>query len=122
MKKILIVDDHQGIRESFGLLLREHGYDENHGYQPLICGTEDSLDFLGKVNPDLAILGIEYGDDSILREIRKRGKEIPIYIAVCVDVPEETENLATEVLKKPVLNVSQYLEILERHVGKPEKE
>ena len=77
-KHILVIDDDIGIRESLSLVLGDAGYQVD-----TVESGEQGIEKVKRNNYDLIFLDIKMaGMDGIqtLREIRKMGKKIPVYI------------------------------------------
>ncbi len=77
-KYILVIDDDIGIRESLSLVLGDAGYQVD-----TVESGEQGIERVRNNNYDLVFLDIKMaGMDGIetLREIRKMGKKIPVYI------------------------------------------
>ncbi|MQY59784.1 MAG: response regulator [Clostridia bacterium] len=77
-KHILVIDDDAGIRESLSLVLGDAGYQVD-----TVESGEQGIEKVKRNNYDLIFLDIKMaGMDGIqtLREIRKMGKKIPVYI------------------------------------------
>lgn len=77
-KHILVIDDDVGIRESLSLVLGDAGYQVD-----TVESGEQGIERVRNGNYDLVFLDIKMaGMDGIetLREIRKMGKKIPVYI------------------------------------------
>lgn len=77
-KHILVIDDDIGIRESLFLVLNDAGYQVD-----TVESGEQGIEKVKRNNYDLIFLDIKMaGMDGIqtLREIRKMGKKIPVYI------------------------------------------
>ena len=77
-KYILVIDDDLGIRESLSLVLGDAGYQVD-----TVESGEQGLERVRNNKYDLIFLDIKMaGMDGIetLREIRKMGKKIPVYI------------------------------------------
>ena len=77
-KHILVIDDDIGIRESLFLVLNDAGYQVD-----TVESGEQGIEKVERNNYDLIFLDIKMaGMDGIqtLREIRKMGKKIPVYI------------------------------------------
>lgn len=77
-KHILIIDDDIGIRESLSLVLGDAGYQVD-----TVESGEQGIERVRNNNYDLIFLDIKMaGMNGIetLREIRKMGKKIPVYI------------------------------------------
>ena len=77
-KYILVLDDDLGIRESLSLVLGDAGYQVD-----TVESGEQGIERVRNNNYDLVFLDIKMaGMDGIetLREIRKMGKKIPVYI------------------------------------------
>ena len=77
-KYILVIDDDLGIRESLSLVLGDAGYQVDTDES-----GEQGIERVRNNNYDLVFLDIKMaGMDGIetLREIRKMGKKIPVYI------------------------------------------
>ncbi|MBA7679517.1 Transcriptional regulatory protein ZraR [subsurface metagenome] len=77
-KHILVIDDDIGIRESLFLVLNDAGYQVD-----TVESGEQGIEKIKRNNYDLIFLDIKMaGMDGIqtLREIRKMGKKIPVYI------------------------------------------
>ncbi len=77
-KHILIIDDDIGIRESLSLVLGDAGYQVD-----TVESGEQGIETVRNNNYDLIFLDIKMaGMNGIetLREIRKMGKKIPVYI------------------------------------------
>ena len=77
-KYILVIDDDLGIRESLSLVLGDAGYQVD-----TVESGEQGIERVRNNNYDLVFLDIKMaGMDGIetLREIRKMGKKIPVYI------------------------------------------
>ena len=77
-KRILVIDDDIGIRESLFLVLNDAGYRVD-----TVESGEQGIEKVKRNKYDLIFLDIKMaGMDGIqtLREIRKMGKKIPVYI------------------------------------------
>jgi len=77
-KHILVIDDDIGIRESLSLVLGDAGYQVD-----TVESGEQGIEKVKRNKYDLIFLDIKMaGMDGIqtLREIRKMGKKIPVYI------------------------------------------
>lgn len=77
-KRILVIDDDAGIRESISLVLGDAGYDVD-----TVESGEHGIQKVKRNNYHLIFLDIKMaGMDGIetLQEIRKLGKKIPVYI------------------------------------------
>jgi len=77
-ERILVIDDDIGIRESLSLVLGDAGYQVD-----TVESGEQGIERVRNNNYDLIFLDIKMaGMDGIetLREIRKMGKKIPVYI------------------------------------------
>lgn len=77
-KRILVIDDDIGIRESLSLVLGDAGYQVD-----TVESGEQGIEKVKRNKYDLIFLDIKMaGMDGIqtLREIRKMGKKIPVYI------------------------------------------
>jgi len=77
-KRILVIDDDIGIRESLFLVLNDAGYQVD-----TVESGEQGIEKVKRNKYDLIFLDIKMaGMDGIqtLREIRKMGKKIPVYI------------------------------------------
>jgi len=77
-KRILVIDDDIGIRESLSLVLGDAGYQVD-----MVESGEQGIQKVKRNNYDLIFLDIKMaGMDGIetLQEIRKMGKKIPVYI------------------------------------------
>ena len=77
-KRILVIDDDIGIRESLSLVLGDAGYQVD-----TVESGEQGIEKVKRNNYDLIFLDIKMaGMDGIetLQEIRKMGKKIPVYI------------------------------------------
>ncbi|TKJ44163.1 response regulator [Candidatus Aerophobetes bacterium Ae_b3a] len=77
-KHILVIDDDIGIRESLFLVLNDAGYQVD-----TVESGEQGIEKVKRNNYDLIFLDIKMaGMDGIqtLREIRRMGKKIPVYI------------------------------------------
>ncbi len=77
-KRILVIDDDTGIRETLFLVLDDAGYQVD-----TVESGEEGIQKVKRSNYDLIFLDIKMaGMDGIetLQEIRKMGKKIPVYI------------------------------------------
>lgn len=77
-KRILVIDDDAGIRETLFLVLGDVGY-----HVDTVESGEQGIQKVKSNNYDLIFLDIKMaGMDGVetLREIRKMGKKIPVYI------------------------------------------
>ncbi|WP_045216677.1 response regulator [Desulfonatronovibrio magnus] len=83
-KKILVVDDELHIR----MLYQEEF--ESIGYKVFTSdGTEEILQIVDKVQPDLVVLDIKLGHDrsglDLLQEIRSQDQELPVILCTAYD-------------------------------------
>ena len=106
-KKIIVIDDESSIRKSFELALEDSEFEVNTA-----SSGKEGLEMLKQGSYDLVFLDLKMpGMNGVetLREIRKRDKEIPVYI-VTAFYGEFFDALSTmaeggtefEVLNKPV--------------------
>jgi DNA-binding NtrC family response regulator len=106
-KKIIVIDDESAIRKSFELALEDSEFEVNTA-----SSGKEGLEMLKQGSYDLVFLDLKMpGMNGVetLREIRKRDKEIPVYI-VTAFYGEFFDALSTmaeggtefEVLNKPV--------------------
>ena len=81
MKKILIIDDEEGVRESLKFSLKDK-------YRTFLASTgKEGIQCIKKENPDLVILDILLPDKNgleILKEIKKVNNEIPVIMLTAV--------------------------------------
>lgn len=78
MKKLLVIDDDEKVREAVHVIFDRH-------FQVLDASDkEESLRIFNSHKPDVILLDIEFNGMpegwEILKEIRKRDKQIPIYL------------------------------------------
>ena len=102
-KRILVVDDEEGCRESFRMILKE-----NHEILTAKDGTE-GLDLLRKEKPNLVILDVKLpGIDGIalLQEIRKIQPGVPVIVVSGLGTHKTVIDAlklgATDYLAKPI--------------------
>ena len=91
MKRILVVDDEEGIRFLYKEELEEEGYEVE-----LAEGGEEALKKFSKSKPDLVILDLKMpGMDGleVLERIREQDKDIPVVI--CTAYGEYKSDLTT---------------------------
>ena len=81
MKKILVIDDEEGVRESLKFSLKDK-------YRIFLASTgKEGIDCIEKENPDLVILDILLPDKNgleILKEIKKINEDIPVIMLTAV--------------------------------------
>jgi len=114
-KQILVIDDEASVRKSFVLALEETDF-----LVDTSASGEEGLEKLKTINYDLVYLDLKMpGMNGIetLREIRKRNKEVLVYIVTAFakeffqDLSAlQKENIAFEILQKP-LGMDQIEEI-----------
>jgi len=78
MKKILVVDDEEGIRLLFKEELEEEGYEVD-----VAAGGAEALKKLRTAKPDLVTLDLKMpgmGGLEVLEQIRKEDKDLPVII------------------------------------------
>jgi len=108
-KKILVIDDEQGIRESLKIIL-ENDYEIYELQNP-----ENALENIKKINPDLVILDIKMpkmdGID-VLKRIKLKNPSLQVMILSgykSVDTAQEAIRLgAVDYLTKPFDNKEVY--------------
>jgi len=79
MKRILVVDDEEGIRQLYQEELEEEGYEVE-----LAESGEEALEKIGKAKPDTVILDIKMsgmGGLEVLERIREHDKNLPVIIS-----------------------------------------
>jgi len=80
---ILVADDHEDVRQSLALLLRDGGYEVATAVSPA-----EVLSSLRQLRPDLLLLDLNYQRDTtsgaeglaLLREIRTQSTELPVVV------------------------------------------
>jgi CheY-like chemotaxis protein len=91
MKRILVVDDEEGIRLLYKEELEEEGYEIE-----LAAGGEEALEKLKKSRPDVVTLDLKMpgvGGLEVLERIRKQDKDLPVVI--CTAYGDYKRDLAT---------------------------
>ncbi|OGP53891.1 MAG: two-component system response regulator [Deltaproteobacteria bacterium RBG_13_52_11] len=91
MKRILVVDDEEGIRLLYKEELEEEGYEVE-----LAAGGEEALQKLKRSKPDLITLDLKMpgmGGLEVLERIREQDKELPVVI--CTAYGDYKRDLAT---------------------------
>ena len=106
-KKIIVIDDESAIRKSFELALEDSGFEVNTA-----SSGKEGLEMLKQGSYDLVFLDLKMpGMNGVetLAELRKRDKEIPVYIVTAFygEFFDELSTMAEggtefEVLNKPV--------------------
>jgi len=106
-KKIIVIDDESAIRKSFELALEDSGFEVNTA-----SSGKEGLEMLKQGSYDLVFLDLKMpGMNGVetLGELRKRDKEIPVYIVTAFygEFFDELSTMAEggtefEVLNKPV--------------------
>ena len=106
-KHVLVIDDDEDIRKSFVLGLEELTY-----HVDTASSGQEGLEKEKTKHYDLILLDLKMPDmdgTEVLKRIRKRNKEIPIYIVTAFYkeftdelTPIKKEGLAYEILKKPL--------------------
>ena len=79
MKRILVVDDEEGIRQLYKEELEEEGYEVE-----LAERGEEALDKISRSKPDVVILDLRMpgmGGLEVLERIREEDKELPVIIS-----------------------------------------
>jgi DNA-binding response OmpR family regulator len=91
MKRILVVDDEEGIRQLYKEELEEEGYEVE-----LAERGEEALEKISKAKPDLVILDLRMpgmGGLEVLERIREQDKDLPVII--CTAYGEYKSDLTT---------------------------
>jgi DNA-binding response OmpR family regulator len=91
MKRILVVDDEEGIRQLYQEDLEEEGYEVE-----LAERGEEALDKINRSKPDVVILDLRMpgmGGLEVLERIREQDKELPVVI--CTAYGEYKSDLTT---------------------------
>ena len=91
MKRILVTDDEEGIRQLYKEELEEEGYAVE-----LAESGEEALEKLNQGKPDVVILDLKMrgmGGLEVLEQIRKEDKELPVII--CTAYGEYKRDLST---------------------------
>ncbi|MBN1254203.1 MAG: response regulator [Deltaproteobacteria bacterium] len=91
MKKILVVDDEEGIRLLYKEELEEEGYEVE-----LARGGEEALTKLSESKPDIVVLDLKMpgmGGMEVLERVRKQDKDLPVVI--CTAYGDYKRDLAT---------------------------
>jgi DNA-binding response OmpR family regulator len=91
MKRILVVDDEEGIRQLYKEELEEEGYEVE-----LAERGEEALEKLSRSKPDLVILDLRMpgmGGLEVLERIREQDKDLPVII--CTAYGEFKSDLTT---------------------------
>ena len=106
-KKIIVIDDESAIRKSFELALEDSGFEVKTA-----SSGKEGLEMLKQGSYDLVFLDLKMpGMNGVqtLAELRKRDKEIPVYIVTAFygEFFDELSTMAEggtefEVLNKPV--------------------
>jgi two-component system response regulator (stage 0 sporulation protein F) len=79
MKRILVVDDEEGIRQLYKEELEDEGYEVE-----LAEGGEEALEKISTVKPDAVILDLKMpgmGGLEVLERIREQDKDLPVIIS-----------------------------------------
>jgi CheY-like chemotaxis protein len=79
MKRILVVDDEEGIRLLYKEELEEEGYEVD-----LAAAGTEAIEKLKRAKPDLVILDLKMpgmGGLEVLERIREQDKELPVVIS-----------------------------------------
>lgn len=91
MKRILVVDDEEGIRQLYKEELEEEGYEVE-----LAERGEEALDKISRSKPDVVILDLRMpgmGGVEVLERIREQDKELPVIM--CTAYGEYKRDLTT---------------------------
>jgi DNA-binding response OmpR family regulator len=91
MKRILVVDDEEGIRQLYQEELEEEGYKVE-----LAERGEEALEKISKAKPDAVILDLKMpgmGGLEVLERIREQDKDLPVII--CTAYGEYKSDLTT---------------------------
>ena len=91
MKRILVVDDEEGIRQLYKEELEDEGYEVE-----LAERGEEALEKISKAKPDAVILDLKMpgmGGLEVLERIRKQDKDLPVII--CTAYGEYKSDLTT---------------------------
>lgn len=107
MRRILVIDDDEGVRESFTLALEDTGY-----LVDTAESGEKGIEMKEKTDYDLIFLDLKMpGMDGVetLREIRNRDKDIPVYIITAFYMEffdglkvAEQDGIDFELVRKPI--------------------
>jgi DNA-binding response OmpR family regulator len=79
MKRILVVDDEEGIRQLYKEELEDEGYEVE-----LAERGEEALEKISKAKPDVVILDLKMpgmGGLEVLERIREQDKDLPVVIS-----------------------------------------
>jgi len=109
MKRILVVDDEEGIRLLFKEELEEEGYEVE-----LAKGGAEALEKLTQWKPDLVTLDLKMpgmGGLEVLEQIRKKDKRLPVII--CTAYGEYKSDLSTWASDAYVVKRSDLTELKE---------
>ena len=103
-RRVLVVDDEQGVRAALGQLLEFEGYEVR-----TVPGADKALDAIGEWKPDLVFLDVKMaGMDGLeaLKEIRKRDPAALVVMisghATIQTAVEATQLGAYDILEKPL--------------------
>jgi DNA-binding response OmpR family regulator len=91
MKRILVVDDEEGIRQLYKEELEDEGYEVE-----LAERGEEALEKISKAKPDAVILDLRMpgmGGLEVLERIREQDKDLPVVI--CTAYGEYKSDLST---------------------------
>ena len=118
MKHILLVEDSEGVREAYSLILQTEGYKVTAA-----CNGEEGLKYAKESNPDLVILDVGLPDINgfdVLTRIRKFNKDLPVIMVTAYSsikkVIEITKLGISGYLVKPV-GGEQLLEMAEQAIS-----
>ena len=106
-KRVLIIDDEEGIRRSFSLSLEDTGYEVE-----AVASGEEAIEMAQGTKYDLIFLDLKMpGLNGVqtLRELRKIDKDVPVYIVTAFHAEffdqlksVEQDGIEYELLRKPV--------------------
>lgn len=117
MMRILLVEDDQPIRELMRTILETHGYacaEVEHGAAAIEWLKQNSTDVVVS-DCQMPLLG---GVELLTWLVENRHSQLPVFIMVCANMPEDKRTLvlslgASAVLNKP-FNHNELISIIER--------
>jgi CheY-like chemotaxis protein len=126
MKRILIIEDDDNIRENITEILDGAGYNRDRGYQSLAVDNGSSgINFALCLNPVLVICDIAmpgFDGDTVLSQLRNQGRETPFVFvtarATQADIAKGKELGASEYIVKPFTN-EQLLKAVKHLIAEP---